>query len=74
MTHYYADSSALVKRHVVETGSAWLAALADPSAQVVSDILISSASPACVFLTADDRLLNLAIAEGMSVDNPNNHP
>lgn len=32
MAAYYADSSALVKRHVPETGSAWFASLAAPSA------------------------------------------
>jgi predicted nucleic acid-binding protein len=30
MADYYADSSALVKRHVYETGTAWMQALADP--------------------------------------------
>ncbi len=32
MTTYYVDSSALVKRYVVETGSAWVQTLCDPSA------------------------------------------
>lgn len=32
MAFYYADSSALVKRHVAEIGSAWFTTLADPSA------------------------------------------
>lgn len=31
MAAYYADSSALVKRHVPETGSAWFTSVADPS-------------------------------------------
>ncbi|MCI0525325.1 MAG: type II toxin-antitoxin system VapC family toxin [Acidobacteria bacterium] len=31
MAAYYADSSALVKRHVPEIGSAWFTTLADPS-------------------------------------------
>ena len=30
MTDYYADSSALLKRHVHEVGSTWFQALADP--------------------------------------------
>jgi hypothetical protein len=30
MADYYADSSALVKRHVNETGSGWFRSLADP--------------------------------------------
>ncbi len=32
MTSYYVDSSVLVKRHILELGSAWFIALADPSA------------------------------------------
>jgi hypothetical protein len=32
MATYYVDSSVLVKRHILELGSAWLIALADPSA------------------------------------------
>lgn len=32
MTIYYADSSALVKRYVAETGSGWIQALCDPAA------------------------------------------
>lgn len=31
MTIFYADSSAIVKRHVNETGSAWVRMLCDPS-------------------------------------------
>lgn len=32
MAHFYADSSALVKRHIAESGSAWFQALAAPPA------------------------------------------
>jgi predicted nucleic acid-binding protein len=32
VTTYYADSSALVKRYVAETGSGWIQGLCDPSA------------------------------------------
>jgi hypothetical protein len=32
VTTYYADSSALVKRYVAETGSGWIEGLCDPSA------------------------------------------
>jgi predicted nucleic acid-binding protein len=31
MSHYYVDSSALVKRYVTELGSEWVVALTDPS-------------------------------------------
>jgi predicted nucleic acid-binding protein len=33
MTTYYVDSSVLVKRHILELGSAWFIALTDPSAR-----------------------------------------
>jgi predicted nucleic acid-binding protein len=32
MVDYYADSSALIKRHVYEAGTAWFRALVDPTA------------------------------------------
>jgi predicted nucleic acid-binding protein len=32
MANYYADSSALVKRHVYETGTVWFRALCEPTA------------------------------------------
>jgi len=35
MTTYYADSSALVKRYVNETGSAWIQSLCEPSSEHV---------------------------------------
>jgi len=151
---YFLDSSALVKRYVTETGSAWIRALTDPSArnpliiaritwvevlsalarrqregtltlddvvqaigafrhdlnmqyqvseldlelaeaagdlvarhplraydavqlasalQAQSD-LARTATPALTFLTADDRLLTVAQAEGLLTDNPNHHP
>ena len=35
MTTYYADSSALVKRYVTETGSNWVQNLCDPAAEHV---------------------------------------
>ena len=33
MAAYYADSSALVKRHLLEAGSSWIKALLNPAAQ-----------------------------------------
>lgn len=151
---YYLDTSALIKRYVAETGSAWIRALADPKApnllltarltivearsalarrrretsisdddhtfavgmlashalaqyhfvelegavvnlagdlldrhplraydavQLASALVINSALVAgdlagLSFLSADDRLLNVAQAEGMRCDNPNLHP
>lgn len=154
MAAYYADSSALVKRHVPEIGSAWFTSLADPSSgnvvitarislaeiysalnrrvreasitptdyiSIISDlnhlwstdyeiveltqpvvdetrllcerhplraydavqlasalhaqrILPSLGLSALVFISADDRLLVAAQAEGLVTDNPNLHP
>jgi predicted nucleic acid-binding protein len=151
---YFLDSSALVKRYVTETGSAWIRNLTDPSARnpliitritwvevlsalarrqregslapddviqaietyrydmntqyqvsemdpalakAAGDLVIrhplraydavqlASAlraqsdlarvtTPALTFLTADDRLLAIAQAEGLRTDNPNHHP
>jgi predicted nucleic acid-binding protein len=151
---YFLDSSALVKRYVAETGSAWIRGLTDPSArnpliiariawvevlgalarrqregsltpddvtqairafrydlnmqyqvsemgpalaeaagdlvvlhplraydavQLASALLAQSdlarvEAPALTFLTADDRLLVIAEAEGLRTDNPNRHP
>lgn len=48
------------------------------SALFVRDQLLAagavSATVACVLISADDNLNNAARAEGLSVDNPNNHP
>lgn len=154
MADYYADSSALVKRHVYEIGSVWFQALADPAAgnviisarlsivevysafnrrlreahlssvdyaQIVADFTTSCATdyelveltpsvverarsllehyplraydamqlasaltandilqhldlPALTFLSADNRLLNVAEIEGLAVENPNIYP
>ena len=154
MADFYADSSALVKRHVHEIGSAWFQALAasttghmiitanisiiefysalnrrvreatlDPadysriatdfdalcgaqytlieltnpvigrarqlleqhplraydvvqlaSALITNNTLIAAHLPALTFLSADQRLLSAAQAEGLAVDNPNLHP
>jgi len=36
--------------------------------------LMNARRPGLVFLCADDRLLQAAAAEGLAVDNPNDHP
>lgn len=154
MADYYADSSALAKRHVREIGADWFRGLADPrtgnaittarislveiystlnrklretaltreqyaevvadfdafcltqyefveltstiiersrsllerhplraydavqlaSALVMRDALQANRLPAPIFLSADDRLLKAAEAEGLAIDNPNLHP
>ena len=41
MSHYYLDSSALVKRYLTEVGSTWISTLIDPQADhtiVVSEL------------------------------------
>ena len=153
MSLYFLDSSALVKRYVTETGSAWIKALSDPekrnpliiaritwvevlsalarrqreasltpddvtraalafrydldmqyqvaeldralteaagelvtrhplraydavqlaSALRVQSELVRTRAPALTFLSADDRLVAIAQAEGLLTDNPNRH-
>ena len=49
MSNYYLDTSALVKRYIDETGSAWLRALVDPALSpmlVVSQLLIDESEEA----------------------------
>ncbi len=43
------------------------------SALLVNQILQSAHLPSLIFLSADDRLNKAAAAEGLSVDNPNDH-
>lgn len=44
------------------------------SALAVNDQFLRSGLAPLTFLAADDRLLNAATAEGLLIDNPNNHP
>lgn len=44
------------------------------SALVTNDRLIATGRAELTFLAADARLLTVAAAEGLAVDNPNNHP
>jgi predicted nucleic acid-binding protein len=44
------------------------------TALAVNDSLIAAGLPPVIFVTADDRLLAAAQAEGLAVDNPNWHP
>ena len=60
MGSYFLDTSAIVKRYVpAEQGYAWVAALCHP------------AQGHKLFICADIALSNVAIAEGLSVENPN---
>ena len=43
-------------------------------ALLINKRLISSGQPVPIFVSADDRLLNIARAEGFGVENPNNYP
>jgi uncharacterized protein len=154
VTTLYVDTSALVKRYVDETGSAWLRAMIDPALSpliVISHLALAEMRsafqrrlregtltpaefnqlhnafridclneyqvlpinqpvielagdlverrtlrtldaiqlatalaarqfletrgfPEIIFITADDRLLQAALAEGLTTDNPNTHP
>ena len=44
------------------------------TALTVNRRLLASGTLGLVFLCVDDRLLQAAVAEGLAVDNPNNHP
>ena len=44
------------------------------TALTVNRRLLASGAAGLVFLCADDRLLQAAAAEGLAVDNPNDHP
>jgi uncharacterized protein len=44
------------------------------SALVVNTALVATGLPALIFLTADDRLMNAALAEGLAAENPNMYP
>ena len=44
------------------------------TALTVKRRLLASGASGLVFLCADDRLLQAAVAEGLAVDNPNDHP
>ncbi len=57
---YFLDTSALVKKYMTESGSTWIEILTDPETYT--------------FVSADNRLINAAQAEGLNIENPNNHP
>ena len=44
------------------------------SALRLQTTLLQAHAPALIFLSADDRLLGVAQAEGLTTDNPNRHP
>ena len=44
------------------------------TALTINRRLLTSGALGLVFLSADDRLLQVAVAEGLAVDNPNDHP
>jgi len=58
---YFFDSSALVKRYVVESGTR--------KHQTVGYWL-----PPLTLVSADTDLNQAAIVEGLSIENPNDHP
>jgi hypothetical protein len=107
MTSLFLDSSALVKRYIIENGSNWIRSLVAPGAgnvsleaailQLSEDLLerhplraydalqLASAMtvqsrlsintlPPLTFISADVRLLTVASAEGLLVDDPSSHP
>jgi hypothetical protein len=69
MAFYYVDSSALVKRYILETGSEWVLSLFDPRLNNTANSL-----PPVTFVSADNELNPAAASEGLIVENPNNYP
>lgn len=55
MTTYYADSSALVKRYVVETGTVWVQGLCDPAAGHIIVLVNVGLVEAAAALSAKER-------------------
>ena len=62
MAVYFLDSSAIVKRYFQEQGHDWFEAQ-PPEAE----------SPNVIFVSADQGLLTIALAEGFDIENPNNY-
>jgi len=78
MTAYFLDSSALVKRHIMEPGHARVNALCDPVqlacalAQRERELVAGRHAP--IFVCSDVALLSAAQVEGFAVENPNVYP
>ena len=64
------SASALLERHPLRAYDAIHLATALGAQQFLAD----QNYPALTFLSADDRLNQAAVAEGLAVDNPNAHP
>ena len=61
----------LLDRHVLRA----LDAIQIASALIANDVLVATASlPDLVFLSSDDRMNQVALAEALAVDNPALHP
>ena len=95
---YYLDTSALVKKYMIETGSIWIELLTDTEEDnkiIIARVTLHSlraydsiqlacalkiyfaftqtAPQTFTFVSADDRLIIAAQAEGMQTENPNKH-
>jgi uncharacterized protein len=68
---HFLDTSTVVKRYVLETGTPWVQALADPAA---GHFLFVARVTDVEMISADAELNAAALAEGMTVDDPNDHP
>lgn len=90
MSFYYFNSSALVKRYVNETGTAWVISITDSLAEAhdlrgydatqlaaamdVNAYGLASGMPKLILVSADSDLNAAAAAEGLNVDDPNARP
>ena len=59
----------LIERHPLRT----LDAVQLATALIARQFLVTRGFPEVVFIAADDRLLQAAVAEGLTADNPNAH-
>lgn len=71
MNIYYFDTSALIKRYVQVRA---YDAVQLASAITANRALHAARRSRLTFVSADDRLVKAAAAEGVIVDNPNDHP
>jgi predicted nucleic acid-binding protein len=77
VTVYFFDSSGIVKRYLVETGTTWVSAY--DAVQLAAALTLNAelslvgASP-LTLVSADGPLNTAAITEGLAVDDPNTHP
>src|SRR5688500_17589268 len=69
MTAFYIDTSAIIKRYVSEVGTAWITALAPPSAGNIIIIARLTTVEGCSVLARLQRLKHLSTTDGSRLRN-----